>query len=76
VANIYATKIEALLSPLIGDFLAKMAVKSQCKSLGITPEDIGQQHLDPLAKKISDALAFQGHKDGIDKIVQRIKNIR
>jgi hypothetical protein len=75
VANLYASKIEAFLSPLVGDFIAKMALKSQCKSLGITPDQITPQNLDALSKKIGDALAFHGHQNEVDMIVKRIKTI-
>ncbi|MCK4790299.1 MAG: hypothetical protein KAV87_41565 [Desulfobacteraceae bacterium] len=75
MANPYAEKIERLLSPLIGDFMAKMAMKSQCKGLGITPDEIGPQHLDDLAKKIGEALAFHGHKEETDRIVATIKRM-
>jgi hypothetical protein len=76
LANRYAEQIERLLSPLVGDFVAKMAVKSQCKSLGITPDEIRQQDLEALSKKIGDALAFHGHKNEADKIVGMIKNMK
>ena len=76
MANHYSQEIERLLSPLVGDFVGKMAIKSQCKSLGIGPEDIGPQHLDALSKKIGNALAFHGHKTEADRIVQRIKSLR
>jgi hypothetical protein len=75
VPNPYAQKIEALLSPMVGGFMAKMALKSQCKSLGITPDEIGRQHLDALSKKIGDALAFHGHKGEADRVVAKIKNM-
>jgi hypothetical protein len=73
--NGYGKKIEQLLSPLVGEFIAKMAVKSQCKSIGITPDNIQQQNLETLSKKIGDALAFHGHKDEANKIVAAIKNM-
>jgi hypothetical protein len=73
--NRYADQIERLLSPLVGDFVAKMAVKSQCKSLGITPDQIARQNLAELSKKIGDALAFHGHKSEANKIVGIIKNL-
>ena len=76
MANRYAAQIESLLSPLVGDFVAKMAVKSQCKSLGIIPEEIDQKNLEALSKKIGDALAFHGHKNEAEKIVGKIKNMR
>jgi len=75
MVNPYAAKIEAFLSPMVGDFIAKMALKSQCKSLGITPEQITPQYLDALSKKIGDALAFHGHQQEVDMIVKRIKSI-
>jgi hypothetical protein len=52
-----------------------MAVKSQCKSLGIIPDEIKQKNLDALSKKIGDALAFHGHKDEANKIIGMIKNL-
>ena len=73
--NHYADRIEHLLSPLVGEFIAKMAVKSQCKSIGITPDNIQRQNLETLSKKIGDALAFHGHKDEANKIVTAIKNM-
>jgi hypothetical protein len=75
LANRFADQIERLLSPLIGDFIAKMAVKSQCKSLGITPDQISAQHLDPLSKKIGDALAFHGHKGEASNIIRKIASM-
>ena len=75
LTNEYADQIENLLSPLVGDLMAKMALKSQCKSLGILPEEIGLQHLEPLAMKIGFALGIHGHRDKTDKIVTSIKNM-
>lgn|GEM_PF-2089141 len=75
VTNEYADKIEKLLSPLVGDLMAKMALKSQCKSLGIVPEDIGLQHLQPLATKIGFALAIHGHREKAENIVSIINNM-
>lgn len=76
MANRFAESIERLLAPLVGDFVAKMAVKSQCNALGITPDDIGPQHLPQLAKKIGDALAFQGKKAEADGITRKIESMR
>ena len=76
MANRFAEQIESLLTPLLGDFMAKMAVKSQCRSLGITPEDIGAQHLEELSGKVGQALAFHGKKEESDRIVRKIKSMR
>ncbi len=71
----YASKIESLLTPLVGDFMSKMAVKSQCKKLGITPEQISKQHLDGLAKQIGLAISINVDKPTVDKIVNQIKSL-
>ena len=76
MANRFAESIEKLLSPLVGGFVAKMAVKSQCRAIGITPEDIGPQHLSELAQKIGAAIAFQGKKAEADGIVKKIQSMR
>ena len=75
VTNEYAIKIEELLSPLVGDLMAKMALKSQCKSLGIIPDEIAPQHLDQLASKIGFALSIQGHKDDAEHIISTINSM-
>ena len=75
MTNEYAIKIEKLLSPLVGDLMAKMALKSQCKSLGIVPDEIAPQHLEQLASKIGFALSIQGHKDDAEHIISTINGM-
>ena len=75
MGNPFAEKIEKLLEPLVGGFVGKMAVKSQCKSLGITPDEIGPQHLDQLSKKIGAALSSQGHSDQAESIIRKIRTM-
>lgn len=74
--NTYAEKIKGLISPLVGDFIAKKAVESQCKAIGITPEAISAQHLDVLAKKFENAMAFYGYKNEAENIAKAIRSIR
>ena len=74
--NRFSENIENLLAPVVGDFMAKMAVKAQCKSLGITPEPIELQHLPALAQKIGDAMAFMGKREQSESIVNKIKGLR
>jgi hypothetical protein len=61
LANELAQKIEKLLEPIVGDFIAKAAVKAQCKSIGTTPDDLNPQHLEALSKKIEAAIKIYGH---------------
>jgi hypothetical protein len=53
-----------------------MAVKSQCATLGITPQQIGPQHLAPLAQKIGLALGVSVDKAKVAVIVTQIQTIR
>lgn len=61
MANELAQNIEKLLEPIVGDFIAKAAVKAQCKSIGTTPDELGPQHLEALSKKIEAAIKIYGH---------------
>ena len=72
----YAEQIEKLLTPIVGEFMSKMAVKSQCATLGITPQQIGPQHLAPLAQKIGLALGVSVEKAKVAVIVTQIQSIR
>lgn len=74
--NTYADKIKNVISPLVGDFIAKKAVESQCKAIGITPDTISAQHLEPLAKKFENAMAFYGYKNEAENIAKAIRSIR
>jgi hypothetical protein len=76
MTNRYAEKIKSLISPHVGDFIAKMAVESQCKALGISPEGIGPQHLEELADKFKNAMAFYGYKSEGENIANAIRGIR
>ncbi|MCK5038182.1 MAG: hypothetical protein KAS16_03695 [Thermoplasmata archaeon] len=76
MTNHFSEQIESLLTPLLGNFMATMAVKSQCRSLGITPEDIGAQHLEELSGKVGQALAIHGNKEETDRIIRKIKSMR
>ena len=74
--NRFSEQIEQILAPVVGDFMAKMAVKAQCKSLGITPDNITIAHLPDLAQKIGDAMAFMGKREQSESIVGRIQGLR
>ena len=70
-----ALKIERILSPLIGHFMAKMALRSQCERLGITPDQLEIHHLDALSEHIGSALTCSGYNDDIRRIIDSIKMI-
>ncbi len=61
MSNELAQRIEKLLEPIVGDFIARAAVKAQCKSIGTTPDELKADHLDPLSRKIEAAIKIYGH---------------
>ena len=71
----YSDRIQALLEPLVGAFVARRAVNFQCKSMGITPEQIGPSNLAALADKIGRALEVQGKQADAKAIVERIRSL-
>ncbi len=61
MANELAQRIEKLLEPIIGDFIAKAAVKAQCRAIGTTPDELTVNDLDPLSRRIEAAIKIYGH---------------
>lgn len=74
MSNELAKKIEKILEPIVGDFIAKAAVKAQCKSIGTTPDDLQPYHLEPLSKKIESALRIYGYED--TEVGEKIRNLK
>ncbi len=58
-------KVEETLSSNIGSTLAKGAIVSQCKRMGITPEDLDGDSLKELARRIDEIFTiFYGKETG------------
>ena len=74
MSNELAKKIEKILEPIVGDFIAKAAVKAQCKSIGTTPDDLQTYHLEPLSKKIESALRIYGYED--TEVGEKIRHLK
>lgn len=73
-SNTYAQQIYSLLSPLVGDFMAKGVLKSQAQRIGKTEESITKDDLPNLANDIGRGLvAFIG-TDAAQKVVAKIKS--
>ena len=74
MSNELARKIEQILEPIVGDFIAKAAVKAQCKSIGTTPDDLQVYHLESLSKKIESALRIYGYEDAdVGEEIRKLK---
>lgn len=74
-ANRYAAQIFAILSPLIGELMAKGAIRSQCNRLGITEDGIEKQHIPVLAEGVKKAMTVFVGSEGASQIEKRIRLI-
>ncbi len=71
--NMYVQQIYQLLTPLVGEFMAKGIIKSQIQKLGKTDETVDKPDLLVLADDIRKGLvAFIG-TDLATKVSQKIK---
>ncbi len=72
-SNPYMQQIFALLTPLVGEFMAKGIIKSQVQKLGKTENDLTRADLFRLAEDIRKGLvAFIG-SDLAAKVADKIK---
>lgn len=72
--NTYVQQIFALLTPLVGEFMAKGIIKSQVQKLGKTEDDLSKGDLPRLADDIRKGLvAFIG-SDLATKVADKIKS--
>lgn len=74
-SNTYIQQIFSLLSPLVGEFMAKGIIKSQVQKLGKTEDDILKSDVPHLAEDIRKGLvAFLG-SDLAARVADKIKAI-
>lgn len=55
--NPFAKKIQAILVPLLGEFMANGVLKKQSELLGVTEESLEMKHILPLAENIKKGLS-------------------
>ena len=72
--NKYTQQIFSLLSPLVGDFMAKGVIKSQVQRIGKTEEVIAKEDLPRLADDISKGLVVFVGTDVAQKVAAKIKS--
>jgi len=72
--NTYAQQIFSLLSPLVGEFMAKGVLKSQAQRIGKTEETIVKDDLAHLADDISKGLVVFVGTDVAQKVAAKIKS--
>lgn len=69
-------QIIALLEPAIGKSMAGASVKTNCKKMGISPEELDSKHLDEFIKNLTPGLNVFAGKEFAEKITGKIKEIK
>jgi len=72
--NTYAQQIFSVLSPLVGEFMAKGVLKSQVQRIGKSEETITKDDLLHLADGISKGLVVFVGTDVAQKVAAKIKS--
>jgi hypothetical protein len=73
--NSYAQKIYDIISPVLGDLMARGAIRSQCKKIGINEEMIQYKDIYPISENLKKALIlFVGTENAIH-LANKISNI-
>lgn len=72
--NTYSQQIFSVLSPLVGEFMAKGVLKSQAQRIGKSEETITKDDLLHLADGISKGLVVFVGTDVAQKVAAKIKS--
>jgi hypothetical protein len=74
--NIYAQKIYAIISPLVGDIMAAGILKSQVLRLNISEEQITVKHIPQLAESIRQGLVLFTGSGIAEQVAKKIAEIK
>jgi hypothetical protein len=70
-----ADEIVSVLSPVIGNGLAKSAVTVQCRKMGILPENLSRENIEEFSRHFKKMMAIFAGEQVADEIVVKIKRI-
>lgn len=76
MTNLFDQIVE-LLEPIVGKNMAIASVKTQCKKMGISSEELSKEHIDGLIKNLQPAIkvfAGQGHTERIIEKINQLKS--
>lgn len=74
--NLYAQKIYEIISPILGDLMAKGAIRTQCKKIGISEDSIQQKDIASIAENIKKALVLFVGSENATHLANKIYMIR
>jgi hypothetical protein len=70
-----ADEIIAVLSPVIGNGLAKSAITMQCRKLGFLPEDLSSDNIEEFSRHFKKMIVIFAGEKVADEIVIMIEKI-
>jgi hypothetical protein len=56
--NLYAQNIYEIISPIIGELMAKGSLRAQCKHMGITEDSIQHKDIPALSERLRKGLVL------------------
>lgn len=71
--NILTQKIYDLIAPYLGDLMAKGAIRSQCKKIGIDENKIQRHDLPVLAQNMAKAMNLFVGAENAERLANKIK---
>lgn len=73
--NLYDQIVEILI-PFIGKQMAIASLNTQCKKIGISPENLSKEHIDALIKYLQPAIKVFAGQAHTDRIIETIKKMK
>jgi hypothetical protein len=75
MTELFAQIVE-ILEPVVGKNMAIASVKTQCKKIGVSPEELSKEHIDNLIKNLQPAIkVFAGHGH-MERIIEKINQLK
>lgn len=69
-------QIVEMLEPIVGKNMAIASVKTQCKKIGIEPENLSKEHIDTLIKYLQPAVKVFAGQAHTDRVIENIKKMK
>jgi len=69
-------QIVEMLEPIVGKNMAIASVKTQCKKMGVTPEELSKKNIDELIKYLQPAIKVFAGQSHTDRIIEKINQLK
>ena len=69
-------QIVEMLEPIVGKNMAIASVKTQCKKIGVTPEELSKTNIDELIKYLQPAIKVFAGQAHTDRVIEKIRQLK